>query len=200
MGNEFLTPMKELFPVLIGIVFFLFVMVMTIRKGKQLRHKLEPISLSLGGKISSGSFGKYYVRLMNYEKEQRIELAPGEEATPPSLTLQQFTDLDFDLTIMTENIMTLTMQKLGLDLEMKIGDPIFDEKYLTKSRAKEQAQMFLSSAERRLIIDSFMDAGFTMMTLRRKIFSITKPNYTDQDLDPDLLRSQLDQLHKFING
>ena len=200
MDNEFLKQLSGLFPVLIVVGFVLFAFYMIKRTQKQIRQKLEPVAMSLGGELVSGFLVQNYIRLMNYEKEQRIELMPGGKNTPPSLVLQQFTDLDFDLTIMKENKVTLTMEKWGLNIEMKSGDPIFDEKYLIKSRRKEQAQVFLSSAERKLIIDFFFGAGFTTMTLQLKTLSFSKPNYTDQDLDPNLLRAQLDQLHKFVMG
>jgi len=197
MDIESLKQLAGLFPVLFVVGFVLLVYYLIKRSRKQHQQKLESIANSLGGELVDGF---WEVRLMNYEKEQRIVLLPGGKNTPPSLELRQFTDLDFDLTIMKENKVTLTMEKWGLNIETKSGDPVFDQKYLIKSRPKEQAQVFLSSPERKLIIDFFFDAGFTMMTLRQKTLSFEKPDYTDQDLDPDLLRSRLDQLHKMIVG
>ena len=197
MGIEFLKLLAKLFPILIilGIILFAFYRIK--RAQKQLEQKLESIAMSLGGECVSGF---WEIKLMNYEKEQRIVLLPGGKNTDPLLELQQFTDLDFDMSIMKENKVTLTMEKWGLNIETKSGDPVFDEKYLVNSRAKDRAQMFLSSAERRRIIDFFFDAGFNSMTLQQKKLSFSKPDYTDQDLDPELLRSQLDQLHKLIMG
>ena len=197
MDYALLKELRGLFPILIVIGIILFAFYMIKRSRKQHEQKLESIAMSLGGECVSGF---WEIKLMNYEKEQRIVLLPGGKNTDQLLELQQFTDLDFDLSIMKENKATLAVEGLGLNIAMKIGDPIFDEKYLVRSRAKEQAQMFLSSAERRAIIDFFFDAGFTMMTLQQKKLSFAKPDYTDQDLDPNLLRSQLDKLHKFIMG
>lgn len=195
MVIEFLQQIAKLWPVWIIIGFVLFALFMSRRAQKEHQQKLESIAMSLGGEMVSGF---WEIRLMNYEKEQRIVLLPGGKNAPPSLELRQYTDLNFDLAVMKESKATLTMERLGLNIEMKTGDPVFDEKYLVKSRSKEKAQMLLSSPERKLIIDFFFDAGFTVMDLRSKIVSFSKPDYTDQDLDPDLLRSRLDQLHKFI--
>jgi hypothetical protein len=200
MENEFIKQLSGLFPLLVFVGFVLFAFYMIKRSQQQLRAKLEPIAMSLGGEVVSGLLVMNYIKLINYEKEQRVGLMPGGKNSPPSLVLSQFTDLDFDLTIMKENKVTLTMEKWGLNIEMKSGDPVFDEKYLIKSRQKEQAQMFLTSAERKLIIDFFFDAGYTTMTLQLKTLSFSKPNYTDRDLDPNLLRAQLDQLHKLLMG
>jgi len=194
---ESLKQSAGLVPVLIVVGFVLLALYLITRSRKQHQQKLESIANSLGGELVEGEWA---VRLMNYEKEQRIVLLPGGKNTEPSLELWQFTDLDFDLIILKENKVTLTMEKWGLNIETKSGDPVFDQKYLIKSRPKEPAQGFLSSAERKLIIDFFFDAGFTMMTLRQKTLSFEKSDYTDQDLDPNLLRARLDQLHKFVMG
>ena len=167
---------------------------------KKIRQKLEPIALAMGGELVSGYFLQDCVRFMSHGQEQRIEVLPAVKNRPPTLILKQVTELDFDLGVMTESMITRAAERLGLPIEIKTGDPVFDEKYLLSSSAKDRAQIFLSSSERRQIIDNFFNAGFTMMNLKMKMLSVSKPNYADQDLDPAFLRAQLDQLQKFING
>jgi len=154
----------------------------------------------MGGERVSGYFLQDCVRFMSRGQEQRIEVLPAVKNRPPTLILKQSTDLDFDLGVMTESMITRAAERLGLSIEIKTGDPVFDEKYLVSSRAKDRAQIFLSSSERRQIIDNFFNAGFTMMNLKMKMLSISKPNYAEQDLDPGFLRAQLDQIQKFITG
>jgi len=200
MESGFSMDLSVFFPFLVITGIMLFAAYSIKAAKKKIREKLEPISLAMGGELVSGFFVQDCVRFMNYGKEQRIEVLPALKNRPPTLILKQSTDLDFDLGVMTENIVSKAAEKLGLPIEIKTGDPVFDDKYLLSSSAKDRAQIFLSSSERRMIIDNFFNAGFTMMNLKMKMLSVSKPNYADQDLDPAFLRAQLDQLQKFING
>jgi hypothetical protein len=167
---------------------------------RKLKAKLDAIAMSLGGEVVTGVFSEHYVKLIGSEWEQRIQFIMPGKNTPPYLVLKQFSDLDFDLHITRENAVTKFAERLGLPIEIQIGDPMFDDKYLIMSRSKEKAANFLMSSERRQILDEFFANGFDNMALQAKMVSFRKPSYSDQDLDPSLLRARLEQVRKFISG
>ena len=198
--QEQLKELLNFIPILFFIATVILVFAIFRWNSRRMRAKLEPIAMSLGGELVSRFLIQNYVRLMNYGSEARVELVAGGKNSPPCLVLREFADLDFDLGITTENVVSKAMEKIGLPIELKIGDPIFDDKYLVQSRSKDQAQNFLMSSERRQVVDYFFSSGFRGLTVQRKFISVQKPNYRDEDLEPTAIKAHLDQLHKFIAG
>ena len=192
--------LSEYLPFIFFIAIVLFVFGMFRWNARKMRSRLEPIAMSLGGELVSRFLVMNYVRLMNCGSEARVELFPGGENSPPQLVLREFAELGFDLSITSENVVTRAMEKIGLPIEMKIGDPMFDDKYLVSSRSRDKAQNFLLSPERRQIIDYFFSNGFVGLKIQNKVVAVQKPNYRDDDLEPSALKAHLDQLHRLISG
>jgi len=169
--------------------------------GKVARRRLEPLATALGGgEIKGGFFSGTYIRLFNYDPEVRIEFERGGENEPRKLILRQVSLLDFNLDISKESRLTSTLRRIGLHLDFKVGDPLFDEKYLLISSQPVASKNFLLSGSRRESVDYFFHNGFTRLSTDEISVSAEKENYTKQDLDPNKIRNHLDQLKKFVSG
>jgi hypothetical protein len=180
----------------IAVAFFIFI----VAQSRKWQRKFEEIAGALGGEAAGGFLqSSRYVKVVNSGREQRIRVLPGGKDRPSYLSLEQIFELDFDLSITKENFIGRGLEKLGLRFETKVGDPEFDNKYSVTSRAKEKAQMFLLSSERRMIVDSIFKDGFNCVKVAKGMAYFQKPLF-DQNLDPAALKNQLDLLRKFTTG
>jgi len=200
MNDQLFPQLAQFMPILMFGIFTAFAIFIIRWQRAKMRTKLEGIALSMGGEVVSGFLAGYYVRVQNREFEARIELHPGGKNTPPYLILRQVTELNFDLNISTENVVTRALKKIHLQKEIEIGDPMFDDKYFIATSSAEQVSMFLQSSERRQIVDYFFGAGFSRLAVQMKSVLGTKSSYSDSDLEPDTLRAHLDQLYRFVQG
>jgi hypothetical protein len=163
---------------------------------RMMRKKLEPLAQALGGETIISFLEGPYVRLLNYGNEIRIGIRSGSQNSPPHLILKQMTPLGFDLTITRENIATRKLEKWGILKEVKIGEPLFDNKYLIRSSEPLRAQSFLQDYARRELVDYFFNNEFSQLQADKNAVIIRKAGYSDEDLEPENIRSHLDQIQK----
>jgi len=180
----------------IGVAFFIFI----VAQSRKWQKKFEEIAAALGGEAVGGFLqSSRYVKILNSGLEQKIRVLPGGKDRPSYLSLEQLFELDFDLGITKQNVIGKGLEKLGIHLDVKTGDPEFDKTYSVTSRSKEKAQMFLSSSDRRMIVDSIFKDGFNSVKVAKGMVCFQKPLF-DQNLDPVALKNQLDLLRKFATG
>ncbi len=180
---------------------FLLIFIFAIKGArKKLRSQLEPIANALGGELVSGWLVNNYVRIPGYDYEAQVVITPRGKNTPPKLTIRFLDQLDFQITITAENVLTGVLKKIHLAREVEIGDPIFDQKYLISTRDRDKVQAFLLSGSRREAVDFFFSNGFSRMGTFQNSVGAEKNNYQNQDLDPGRIREDLDRLRKFISG
>jgi len=169
------------------------------RMRKKFRSQLEPIANALGGELVMG-FAVFYVRIPGESAETKVSITPGGKNTPPKLSILQTLPMDFQLTISTENIISSAAKKIHLIRDLETGDPIFDQKYLVQTKDQEKVQSFLLSGARREAVTYFFNNGFSRMTASQNAVSAEKNHYTVQDLDPERIRQDLEQLKRFVSG
>ncbi len=180
--------------------FVVLIVYLTRRQRRLLAAKLQPIANTLGGEVVSGTLLDIHVRFDGEEAETRLKIFPGSKNQPPTLALKRMTVLGFDLDIGREDAMVRALEKIHLVKDVKTGDPIFDPKYLIRSKSPEQAQSFLLEGGRREAVDHFFDAGFTDLHADSRMVSVSKMQYTNADLEPELVRRHLEAMRKFISG
>jgi len=177
------------------------VVLLTIMTVRSMNKDYARIAADLGGEVVNRFFVAHHVRLLNHGFEARIEmLFGGNRNNPPLLVIRQKTDLDFSLSIAREGRSSRALKKAGLLKEVVVGEPEFDRKYLIKSSAAEAAARFLSSPERRRLVDEFFGQEFNLIAVSEKQLSVEKPNYHDRDLDAENLKKYLEQIFRFIEG
>ncbi len=179
-----------------GIIIPVLVMYVVFR---MMRKKLKPLAEALGGETIVSFLEGPYVRLLDYGGEVRIGIRSGSQNSPPYLILKQMTPLGFDLTISKENIATRKLGKWGILKDLKIGDPLFDDRYFVRSGDAIRAQNFLQDQARREVVDYFFNNEFTELRADKKGVTIRKAGYGDEDLDPEIIRSHLDQIRKLAS-
>lgn len=185
------------FPALIASVVGLALLVLWVIK-TQMRKKLEPVRASLGGEIISNWSGETYLRVPDYEAEARLKLAPGGENSPPSMSLMWMSPLGFDLHIREKSFLTKSIFFAGR--EVKLGDPIFDGKYVVRSRDQRQAIEFLQSPQRREAVDYFMGNGFKEIRSTKGSVFAKKMGYDKEDLQPGRVKADFEHLRMLVTG
>lgn len=168
-------------------------------KLREFRKKLEPLADALGGEVTNKFLQDAYLRLHHEGVEMRVGLISGSKNSPPYLTLKQMTSFGFGLTISEENIATRKLGSWGILKDIKIGDPVFDDKYLIRSSDAMRTQNFLLDHGRRQAIEDFFNKGFTIIAADKEWFVARKPHYKDEDLEPDRIRSGLELLRKITS-
>jgi hypothetical protein len=163
---------------------------------RMMKRKLQPLATALGGELVTSFIKGIYIRLLNYSSEVRIRLTSGGQNSPPFLIIEQMAPLGFELSVSKENIATRKMEKWGLLKDIKVGDPLFDDNYLIRSSDPVRAQTFLLDSSRRQAVDHFFSHGFTDLQLKKDSITLRKPGYRSEDLDPELMRSHLENLQK----
>jgi len=162
--------------------------------------RLEPLKAALGGEIDKSFWKGAYLRLGSGGVENRVLLTSGGKNSPPFIHLKRMAPLGFELMIDEENIATRKLGEWGMVKDIKAGDPVFDEKFLIRGSDPARVQNFLMDQERRTLIEEFFNNGFSMIRANKKAVAISKPSYTDEDFDPEVVRSRLEMLNKIAAG
>ncbi len=189
---------ETLLPVAMVVVIGAVVLVIVYYALRAQRRKMEEIARALGGEVAGSTFGSF-IRIVNQGIEQRIEFKSGGKNSPPYIVFIQDTSPDLDLTITKEDPLTRLVDKL-VHFDLKLGDPGFDNQYLITSHTKDQAMIFLMSSQRRELVNQFFQQGFRDVTIHKGKLTLSRPRNRARDTEPALLKSQLDNMLKFVAG
>ena len=166
---------------------------------KSMVGKLKPIAQALGGEVAGNLLKGSYCLLNRDGVEVQIGIQPGSQYTPPVIYIKELRPGSFKMTLYKENAATRGLEKLGMLKDLKIGDPLFDEKYVIKSGDEIGAINFLQDPRRREAIEAMFDDGFHTFQLDKKSVMIQQRGYKKQDLDPERLRINLERLHSLFS-
>jgi len=167
------------------------------RSRKKRREKFGGLAAALGGEAVTGMMTDDYVRLNTAAGEAKLKLIPGDDKEPPYLELQVAAPIGFAFAIRKENTASRALERWGLMKEVKIGDSLFDEQYLIWGDDQTRIFSFLQDPGRREAVDYFFRNGFRELYTSPEAVVARKFKYREEDLEPSLLRSHLEQLGRF---
>ena len=167
---------------------------------QMLRKRLEPAARALGSKVVMNFLQSPYIPVHYDSAESRISVTAGGRNSPPFLVLKDMTPVGFTLSISKENPITRGLSRLGVLKDVKIGDALFDEKYVVRSSDPVMAQNFLQHPDRREMTEWLFGEGFTQIRADKAAFMIMKPNYKKEDLNRDRILFLLDKTRKLVSG
>lgn len=183
-----------IFAVLLVVGSFIFSILIIYLIQSQSRKKLDPLAAELGGTIIMKILTGPRLELMNYDRPTTVRLTPGGKNSPPHLILEQTSRSPIKLSISIENFATRALGKWGLLKDVKLGDPVFDDKYLVHSDDERQAANYIQTPTRREAIEYFFANGFSMLRADKEKIAVWKPSYRDEDLNAEKIRASLGQL------
>jgi len=152
-------------------------------KYSRMKKKLGPLMNWIGGEIITSLWHGMYVKKTDEKGEIRFGLTPGSRNRPPMLYLDRLTPLGFDLYVVKNNFLSRGISSIGLRPGMKTGDPVFDEKYLVRSRDKIHADNFFNDARNRETVDALFVQGFDHLTSDKKRLRVCRRRYPKQFLE-----------------
>ncbi len=158
------------------------------------QKKLGPLAMAFAGQMHISVFGGYYVTFMNQSFEAKIKLIPSGKNTPTYLVLEQQGTLGFNLKLSNENFATRAAEQIGLLQDLKTGDVAFDDQYRISSSDAGQAMTALADPLRKEAIAHFTRHGFSELNYQNQILTITKARYSNDDLNPELIRRHFDMM------
>jgi len=116
---------------------------------------------------------------------------PGSKNSPSSYTVKVAHPSTVTFKVSRESGFDRFAEKLGLNVELKTGDPEFDETFYITSSATEYMRTVLGSSATRQLIREIHDLGFTSIELNRKALkSVWTPFRHKRDMD----RARLQQV------
>jgi hypothetical protein len=161
--------------------------------------KLESLAGAFNARIVSDFFHGPHVIVSNNGCEVKIKIRKGSNNSPPSLILQQMIPLGVGLTISKENMVTCTLNKLGLLKDITTGNSLFDDRYLVRSKNPMKAQNYLRNTVHTDAIDSLFKKDIDTIEYTDDSVTIKKSNYRKEDLEPQRIRSLLDLMRKLAS-
>ena len=93
---------------------------------------------------------------------------PGSKNSPSSYTVQVAHPSPVTFKISKESGFDRFAEKLGLNVELKTGDPVFDETFYITSTDTDYMRMVLDSSTNRRLVSEIHEIGFTSIILTRK--------------------------------
>lgn len=176
-------------------IFFLFYFVLNRKQTKI----LQKLSSYVPGKVMKfffiPAFSGQYQGL-----PFRIELIPASKSSPPYLQISVYKNSSFRLTIYKESLLSDWGKKMRLVHEMTTGDEAFDKLFLIFTNNLQFGKMYLSNSSYRETIRKLFESGFNAFSLDGRRLQIRKPNYTQQELEPDCVITVLQKATVLAQG
>jgi len=88
--------------------------------------------------------------------------------SPPSFFIWLVKPMDFKLNINKEQAISEKIKAVGLKKDVKTGIQSFDEKYDIEGKPEDAALKFLTEKDRALLLDEFLEKGFTAFKADKK--------------------------------
>lgn len=161
--------------------------------------KLESLAGAFNARIVSDFFHGPHVIVNNDGCDVKIKIKKGSNNSPPHLILQQMTPIGVGVTISKENMVTRTLNKLGLLKDITTGNFLFDDRYLVRSKDPIRTQNYLRNTIHTDAIDSLFKKDIDTIEYTDDSVSIKKSNYRKEDLEPQRIRSLLDLMRKLAS-
>ena len=161
--------------------------------------KLESLADAFNARIVSDLFHGPHVLVNNNGCEVKIRIKNGSKNSSPYLILQQMTSIGVGLTISEENMVTRTLNKVGLLKNVKIGDSLFDNRYLVRSKNNIKAQNYLLNNVHTDAIDFLFKENIDTLTFTDESVTIKKSQYKKEDLEPQRIQALLDVMRKLAS-
>lgn len=178
---------------------FAFIALILYVNRKIANKKLESLASAFNARIVSDFFHGPHVIVNNSGCEVKIKIRKGSKNSPPCLILQQMTPIGVGLTISKENIVTRTLNKFGLLKDVTIGNSLFDDRYLVRSKNPMKAQNYLRNTIHTDAIDFLFTEDIDTIESNDDSVTIKKSNYRKEDLEPQQIRSLLDLMRKLAS-
>jgi hypothetical protein len=178
---------------------FAFIALILYVNRKIANKKLESLAGAFNARIASDFFHGPHVIVTNNGCEVKIKITKRSKKSPPYLILQQMTPIGVGLTISKENIVTRTLNKFGLLKDVTIGNSLFDDRYLVRSKNPMKAQNYLRNTIHTDAIDFLFTEDIDTIESNDDSVTIKKSNYRKEDLEPQQIRSLLDLMRKLAS-
>jgi len=134
----------------------------------------------------------------------RITYQPPRKNTPAYLRISLEKRTRLKLRVYRESAISRLGEKMGLVREVKTGDEQFDNDFLIFSNNKEQAEIYLSSFDKKNIVKELFKRGFDELIMDGKRLLVSKPysfkNDSVEDLSILKVQEILDILFKLTSG
>ena len=155
--------------------------------------KLKPLAEMLNAEVKSSFLFGSYINILNYGPEMHLRLTLGGNNSPPYLHLELLNPVGFNFKIARRQRFNEILFRWGK--EVNLSDASIDENLLIRSDKPMEAASYLMDSKRKDAIKHFFENGFTEIKAISKGVYISKANYTKEDLDPEKMRTYLDNLN-----
>jgi|GEM_PF-5443796 len=177
-------------PLLLG-CFLVLVLFVVHRIMARRGRRLAVVAALFGGEHKKGFLGDYYLCSYN-GKPFRLEIWEGTRNHPQSLRVILLSPVAFNLLARTASFSDTMMEKLGARDDIRVGDGLFDERYLISASNPTAAQELFLAPEVRAAAASLMDAGFCIMADKDGLL-VELPRFEyDRDVAEATVKKMLD--------
>lgn len=175
------------------------------KKGQFEAEKFTKLAIALNGQIVPDAQGKpSYVRTVIEGIELRAwTVAEEVYSNDPDdhghgVSYYLFMDIlinhGFNMTVWQENLGSKLFDKAGKAASVRIGDPVFDNKYRVQSDQPDQALAFLQVPKRRAALEDLKAKGFYLFEVTGNSVQIKKPYVPMRDHVAANLQAYIAQL------
>ena len=155
-------------PLLLG-CFLVLVLFVVHRIMARRGRRLAVVAALFGGEHKKGFLGDYYLCSYN-GKPFRLEIWEGTRNHPQSLRVILLSPVAFNLLARTASFSDTMMEKLGARDDIRVGDGLFDERYLISASNPTAAQeLFLAPEVRAAAASLMMLPGFVSGAIQQKV-------------------------------
>ena len=178
--------------VLVGVAVFVVLLVKVIYYFTE--KTLRPIAEGIGGRIERDGIKGPRVVVPLKTGNGIVTISQGSQYSPPFLNLYLEHEIGFMLSISKENFATRGLEKLGIGHEVRVNDPIFDDKYRIKSSDEMRALNLLSDHRIRQAVDEIFERRYSQILAKKGLVLARLYNYKKTDLEPESVRAVFDAL------
>jgi len=178
---------------------FAFIVLLLYVNRRIANKKLKSLAGAFNARIVSDLFHGPHVLVNNNGCEIKIRIKSGSKNSPPYLILQQMTPIGVGLTISKENMVTRTLNKVGLLKDVTTGNSLFDNRYLVRSKNNIKAQTYLLNNIHTDAIDFLFKENIDTLASTDESVTIKKSHYKKEDLEPQRIQALLDVMRKLAS-
>jgi len=162
---------------------------------KMVEKKLKPLAEMLNAEIKSSFLLGSYINILSYGPEIHFRLTLGGKNSPQYLYLELLNPVGFGFKITRRQVLNEIFFRWGKEVEL--NDVSFDEEFLIRADKPLEAGSYLMDSKRKDAIKYFFENGFTEIKANAKGVYASKPNYTNDDIVSEKVRTYLDNLNTF---